>query len=97
MIVQWLITELRLPDSHCPQENENSQQIKVLQEGISRLQKDLDSAKNLIQQILVQRRMADVGLDEAKNEKEWFREPYDFSCNTDVKQTCFVTKIKTKE
>ena len=74
-----------------PQENENSRQIKVLQEGISRLQKDLDSAKNLIQQILVQRRMTDVGLDEARNEKERFMEPYmyDLSRNTDMKQTCF--------
>ena len=56
-----------------PQENENFRQIKELQEGISRLQKDLDSAKNLIQQILVQRRMKDVELDEARNEKERFK------------------------
>ena len=77
-----------------PQENENSRQIKVLQEGISRLQKDLDSAKNLIQQIFVQQRMNDVGLDEARNEKEQFMEPYDLSCNTDMKQTCFVTNTK---
>ena len=58
-----------------PQENENTRQIKILQEGISRLQKDLESAKNLIQQILVQRRMTDV--DETRNEKERFRIPYD--------------------
>ena len=32
-----------------PQENENSRQIKILQEGISRLQKDLDSANKLVQ------------------------------------------------
>ena len=79
-----------------PQENENFRQIKELQEGISRLQKDLDSAKNVIQQILVQRRMKDVGLDEARNEKERFMEPYmyDLSRNTDMKQTCFVTQTK---
>ena len=73
-----------------PQENENSQQIKVLQEGISRLQKELDSAKILIQQILVQRRMKDVVLDEARNKKERLMEPYiyDLSRNTFKKQTC---------
>ena len=37
-----------------PQENETSRQIKELREGISRLEEDLDSAKNLIQQVLVQ-------------------------------------------
>ena len=60
-----------------PQENENTRQIKILQEGISRLQKDLESAKNVIQQILVQRRMTDVGLDESRNEKKRFRIPFD--------------------
>ena len=79
-----------------PQDNENFRQIKELQEGISRLQKDLDSAKNLIQQILVQRRMTDRVIDEAKNEKERFMEPYiyDLSRNTDMKHTCFVTQTK---
>ena len=37
-----------------PQENETFRQIKELREGISRLEEDLDSAKNLIQQVLVQ-------------------------------------------
>ena len=76
------------------QENENSRQIKALQEEISRLQKDLDSAKNLIQQILVQRRMNAIGLDVARNQKERFMEPYPLSRNTDMKQTCFVTNPK---
>ena len=40
-----------------PQENEPSRQIKVLQEGISRLQKDLDTA--------------DFGT--AENERRWAR------------------------
>ena len=35
-----------------PQENETSRQ--ELREGISRLEEDFDSAKNLIQQVLVQ-------------------------------------------
>ena len=34
-----------------PQENEDSRQIKEWQEGIYKLQKDIDSAKNLIQQV----------------------------------------------
>ena len=40
--------------------------------------------------------MKDVGLDEARNEKERFMEPYmyDLSRNTDMKQTCFMTKTK---
>ena len=46
----------------------------------------------MIQQFLVQRRMTDVGLDEARDEKEQFMETYDLSRNTDLKQTCFVTK-----
>ena len=75
-----------------PQENEDSRQIKELQEGISRLQKDLDSAKNLIQQILVQQRMTVVGLDEAINEKERFMESYDLSRNTDMKRTYLTSK-----
>ena len=38
----------------------------------------------------------DVVLDEARNEKERFMEPYiyDLSRNTDMKQTCFVTQTK---
>ena len=46
-----------------PQENEDFRQKKELQDEISRLQKNLDSAKNLIQQGLVQQRIEDVGLD----------------------------------
>ena len=83
-----------------PQENEDSRQIKELQEGINRLQKDLDSAKNLIQQVLVQRRMEDVGLDVESNEKEQLRDSYDLSCNTDMKHTYLTSKkinIRTTE
>ena len=76
------------------QENENSRQMKALQEAISRLQVDLDSAKNLIQPILVQRRMNDIGLDVARNQKERFMEPYPLSRNTDMNQKCFVTNPK---
>ena len=34
-----------------PPENEDSRQIKELQEGFNRLQKDIDSSKNLIEQV----------------------------------------------
>ena len=37
-----------------PQENETSRQIKELRERISSFEKDLDSAKNLIQKVFVQ-------------------------------------------
>ena len=36
--------------------------------------------------------MTDFGLDEARNEKEQLRNPYDLSRNTDMKQTCIVKK-----
>ena len=56
-----------------PQENEDSRHIKKLQEGINRLQKDIDSVKDLILLVLVQVRMEDVGLDVERNEKEQLR------------------------
>ena len=64
-----------------PPENEDSQQIKEFQETISRLQKDniIDSSQNLIQQVLVLRRMEDVRLDKERNVKEQFTELYDLS------------------
>ena len=40
--------------------------------------------------------MTDFGLDETRNEKEQLRNPYDLSRNTDMKQTCIVTRNKTK-
>ena len=40
--------------------------------------------------------MTDFGLDEARNEMEQFRDLYDLSHNTDMKQTCIVTKTKPK-
>ena len=56
-----------------PQENEETQHIKKLQEGINSLQKDIDSVRDLIQLVLVQVRMEDAGLDVERNEKEQLR------------------------